>query len=62
MLPINSKRRELKARESILRGVYEDNLKIIGRRTDESEKKIPLFLKKMFLFLSVGLLAILGQG
>ena len=42
MLPINSKRRELKARESILRGVYEDNLKIIGRRADESARKIPL--------------------
>jgi N-acetylmuramoyl-L-alanine amidase len=62
MLPINSKKRALKARESILRGVYEDNLKIIGRRTDESARKIPLSLKKMFLFLSVGLLTILGQG
>ena len=48
MLPINSKRRELKARESILRGVYEDNLKIIGKQSDESARKIPLSLKKCF--------------
>ena len=62
MLPINSKRRELKAREAILRGVYEDNLKIIGKQSDESQWKIPLSLKKMFLLFSVGLLTILGQG
>ena len=62
MLPINSKRREIKVRESILRGVYENNLKIIGKQSAESPWRIPLFLKKMFLFLSVGLLTILGQG
>jgi N-acetylmuramoyl-L-alanine amidase len=62
MLPINSKRRELKAREAILRGVYEDNLKIIGKQPVESIWKIPLAMKKMFLFFSVGFLAILGQG
>ncbi len=62
MLPINSKRRELKAREAILRGVYEDNLKIIGKQPEESPWRIPLSLKKMFLFFSVGFLTILGQG
>ena len=48
MLPINSKRRELKAREAILRGVYEDNLKIIGKQPVESIWKIPLAMKKCF--------------
>lgn len=62
MLPFNSKKRELKARESILRGVYEDNLKIIGKQPVESTWKIPLAMKKMFLFYSVLLLTILGQG
>jgi hypothetical protein len=50
MLPISSKKRALKARESILRGVYEDNLKIIGKQFAELGWRIPLFLKKMFLF------------
>jgi len=62
MLPINSKRRELKAREAILRGVYEDNLKIIGGQSAAPDWRIPLFVKKMILFYSVLLLTILGQG
>jgi len=56
-----SKRRELKRRNAIFRGIYEDNLRIIGKPTDTLSDKAPSFLKKMCLFFFIALLTILGQ-
>lgn len=62
MLSIIYKRREIRLRQAILKGVYEDNLRIIGKAPNPILKSVPLPFKKMFLFFSVALLAILGQG
>ena len=62
MISIIPGKRELKLRQTILRGVYEDNLRIIGKEHDTILGKVPFTFKKMFLFFSVALLAILGQG
>lgn len=62
MLSMIPKKRELRVREGILRGVYEDNLRIIGKHSATLSGKPSFFLKKMFLFFSIALLTILGQG
>lgn len=62
MISMIPRKRELKLRQTILRGVYEDNLRIIGKEHDTILGKVPFTFKKMFLFFSVALLAILGQG
>jgi len=62
MLGMIPQKRELKVRKAILRGVYEDNLRIIGKHPDTISEKVPFFLKRMFLFFSIALLTILGQG
>ncbi len=62
MLSMIPKKRELRVKETILRGVYEDNLRIIGKQPDTITWKIPFFLKRMFLFFSIALLTILGHG
>lgn len=61
MLNMISKRRELKRRNAIFRGIYEDNLRIIGKPTGALSDKAPSFLKKMFLFFFITLLTILGH-
>ena len=62
MLSMIPKKRELRVRKGILRGVYEDNLRIIGKHSDTLSGKTSFFVKKMFLFFSIALLTILGQG
>ncbi|MBI4690477.1 MAG: N-acetylmuramoyl-L-alanine amidase [Nitrospirae bacterium] len=64
MLGITLKKRASKTREMILRGVYEDNLRIIGigKHPGSVSEKAHLFLRKMFLFFTVSLLTILGHG
>lgn len=62
MLSIIHKKRELRRRKAILKGVYEDNLRIIGKYPDIIPWKMPFSLKKMFLFFSITLLTILGHG
>lgn len=62
MLSMIPKKRELRVRKSILRGVYEDNLRIIGKHSATLSGKPSFFLKKMFLFFSIALLTILGHG
>lgn len=54
-------KKELKLRQNILRGVYEDNLRIIGKEPDTIFGKVPFSFKKYFLFFSVALLTVLGQ-
>ncbi|MDH5201642.1 MAG: N-acetylmuramoyl-L-alanine amidase [Nitrospirota bacterium] len=48
-------------RNAILRGIYEDNLRIIGKHSNALSDKAPSFLKKMFLFFFIVLLAVLGH-
>jgi len=62
MLSIIPKKRELRVREAILRGVYEDNLRIIGKHPGVLSSRGLFFFKKMFLFFSIALITILGQG
>jgi len=57
-----SQKREVRAREAILRGVYEDNLRIVGKHFGPNSWKLPIPLKKMFLFFSVILFTVLGYG
>jgi N-acetylmuramoyl-L-alanine amidase len=62
MLAAFPKKKELRARQAILRGVYEDNLRIIGKGSAVLSNR-PLFsLKKLSLFVSTVLLALLGYG
>ena len=62
MLFMIPKKRELKVRKAILRGVYEDNLRIIGKNPVILAGRAPVFFKKMFLFFSITLLSILVNG
>ncbi len=61
MLDMFSKRRDLKIKAAIFRGVYEDNLKIMGKHSASLSGKTTLFLKKSFLFLAVIIFTILGH-
>jgi len=62
MISTISKRRELRSKEIILRGVYEENLKIIGKEPERTLSRLPLNLRKMFLSSFLVLLFILGYG
>lgn len=61
MISIFLKNRELRARQSILRGVYEDNLRIVGKRHITLYKKRPFYFRKMFLSFFLSLIAVLVQ-
>lgn len=60
MLSLLLRKREIKVREAILRGVYHENLKIVGKRRDVLARRSTLLLKKCFLFSSVVLLVLFG--
>ncbi|MEJ2695433.1 MAG: N-acetylmuramoyl-L-alanine amidase [Candidatus Sulfobium sp.] len=53
-----SLKRESRTRQSILRGVYEENLKILGRRGSVLSRRRPFYLRKLFLSLMVTAIAI----
>ncbi len=59
MLSKLSKRRELKARNAILKAVYEDNLRIVGKKSYIISKKKISFLKIPVLIISFAILFIL---
>jgi len=59
MISILLRKRELKIREAIIRGVYEENLKIIGKYNGAISKERSFSIKKMFLTLFVSVAAIL---
>lgn len=60
MISMFTKKRELNMRKAMLKGVYEDNLRIIGKGLDTlTSKRRALFLKKMFLFFFVVFIAVL---
>jgi N-acetylmuramoyl-L-alanine amidase len=56
------KKREHKLRESILRGVFEDNLRILGKTPYRISGKMPLSFKKLSLSFFAIFLFILGYG
>lgn len=56
------KKKELRVRQTILRGVYEDNLRILGKGSAVLSRRSPFSLKKISVFISTVLLALLGYG
>ncbi len=62
MIPFSSSKKDLRVRQAILRGVYEENLRIIGRRRVALDRPRPFFLKKLFLSLMLTLIAVLIHG
>lgn len=60
MISILLKKKELRLRRNILRGVYEDNLRITGRKTAILSERTSRSLKKSLVFLSVFLIIGLG--
>ncbi len=54
------KKRELKLRQTILRGVYEDNLRIIGKRRDVFQHRWSFFPGKTYVFFAILLLGVSG--
>ncbi|MCL4475586.1 MAG: N-acetylmuramoyl-L-alanine amidase [Nitrospirae bacterium] len=62
MLSAFPKKKELRIRQTILRGVYEDNLRIIGKGSAVLSNRPSFSLKKISLFISTVLLALLGYG
>ncbi len=57
---IKSGKRDLRIRQAILKGVYEENLRIIGKAPANISAKIPLSFVKIFLFLFILSGVILG--
>ena len=60
MISILLKKKELRLRRNILRGVYEDNLRITGKKTAVLSERTAQSLKKSIFFLSVFLIVGLG--
>ena len=55
-------KRELKLRQAILKGVYEDNLRILGKRQDTLRQGSFLLPGKTSLFFAALLVGLLGSG
>jgi len=62
MISVFLRNRDLKLRKDILRGVYEDNLRILGKGTGITRKRKTGFFKKAGLFLSVMFIALFLSG
>lgn len=56
------KKRELRRRQAILKGVYVDNLRILGKWRDTFSRKKPFYVRKSFLAVTISLLAIIAHG
>lgn len=56
------KKKELKVRRAILKGVYEDNMRIIGRHSNTVSRRMSFPLNKIIFVFFVSLIIILGQG
>lgn len=59
MISLFPKKKEFRLRQGILRGVYEDNLRIIGKKHTVLAKYRPFFLRKTFLVVFITVAAIL---
>ena len=62
MMTIFSKNNEIKQKKEILRGLYEDNLKIIGKGGHRIYRQRPFFLRKIFLSFYLAIAAVLLHG
>jgi len=62
MPAIFSKNKDLRMRHRILRGVYEENLRIVGRKTDLVRTHRFPMTRKLFLSFLGGLIIVLGSG
>ncbi|OGW28428.1 MAG: hypothetical protein A2X59_00480 [Nitrospirae bacterium GWC2_42_7] len=56
------RRNEIKRRKHILKGIYEENLKILGKGHAGISKPKPFFLRKKFIVLYMAVIAVLLQG
>ncbi len=56
------KRSDLKIKQDMLRGVYEENLRIIGKGDGSASRSRPFVLSKFFLALLISMAAILAHG
>jgi len=62
MISVFSRNRELRQRKDILRGVYEDNLRILGKGPRINRKSKTGFFRKAGLFISVMFIALFLNG
>jgi N-acetylmuramoyl-L-alanine amidase len=62
MMTIFSKNNELKLKNEILKGVYEENLDILGKGRARIYKQKPFYLRKLFLSFPLALIALLLNG
>ena len=62
MISVFSRKREIRLRKNILKGVYEDNLRIVGKAPRLLRKKTTFSFKKTALFASVLLIALILNG
>jgi N-acetylmuramoyl-L-alanine amidase len=62
MISVFSKKREIRLRKNILKGVYEDNLRILGKAPRLIRKRTNLSFKRTVLFASVLFIALLLNG
>ena len=62
MIPIFARKNELKIRQNILRGVYEENLLILGRGRPALSRRRPFPLEKILFSVVVCLFAVLMHG
>jgi N-acetylmuramoyl-L-alanine amidase len=62
MISMIFRKRTHRLKESILRGVFEENLKILGKPPFRISERMPLSAKKISLSFLVILLFILGHG
>jgi len=62
MISVFSRKRDIKLRKNILKGVYEDNLRIIGKAPRLIRKRATFSFKKTALLASVLLLALILNG
>ena len=56
------RKNEIKQKNDILRGVYEENLKIIGKGRGGIARTRPFFLRKTFLTFLLAMTALLLHG
>ncbi len=56
------KKTELKIKQEMLRSVYEENLRIIGKGDGSASRSRPFVINKFFLTLIISTVAILAQG
>jgi N-acetylmuramoyl-L-alanine amidase len=62
MIPMSARRNELRIRQGILHGVYEENLLMLGRGRSTRSRRKPFPLKRILLSAVISVLGILMHG